>query len=459
VALGRRHGPLRTIARLLPGEMDGAFRRRPIVACLAAALVVVGVFQTTRLSCFMADPSLRWASAFPPNEFGVRHMCLSAYVYAAELARRGDPNVYLEEHYPAFDFRSGRERPPRSSAVANLIPHLRDAFEYPPPFLLLPGAALVLSNDFLVIRTGWFMIQAPLFILLVLGLARHIDGRRGTIATVLLFGLLSSFSVLFNFQFGQFQLAAVMLATGGMLAFAKKREFLGGALLAGAIVTKVFPGFLVVYLIVRKRGRAVLYTVALSAVYVLAALLVYGMAPYRAFVGYQLPRILSGEAFSFFKNADLTLAANSSVYSIPFKLERLGVPGMNEGLASTLVWIFTALLIAATVIAARRHRDPSLEPAVWLAVLALSGLRSPDAPNVYIGATALWALSLVVSETRGRPVPILLAALAWICMAVQPPLPDPKATIVLWLSGPAAILSFGFWEMVRRRTASGEGNR
>jgi len=134
----------------------------------------------------------------------------------------------------------------------------------------------------------------------------------------------------------------------------------------------------------QKRGRAVFWTVAFSAAYTLAALLIFVFAPYRAFFRYQLPRFLSGEAFSFFKNTDLTLAANASVYSIPFKLQRLSVPGMSKGLASSLVWIFTALLVAA-----RRRRDSSLEPAVWLALLALCGLRSPDAPNVYIGAAAL----------------------------------------------------------------------
>jgi hypothetical protein len=449
---GRRdRGPLPAIARRVPPEMDGGFRRRPVVTCLAGVLVIVGVLQTARLSCFMADPALRWASAYPPEEFGVRHMCLSAYVHAADLARQGVPNVYAEEYYPAFDFRIAGERPLRSSTVENLIPHLRDAFEYPPPFLLLPRTALALTNDFLVIRTGWFMIQATLFIVFALVLARHVGSHRGTVAALLVFGLLASFPFLFNLQFGQFHLAATVLATGGMLAFSKGRDQLGGALLASAVVTKIFPGLLLVYLAIRKRGRAVFWTVTFSAAYALAALFIFGFAPYRAFFGYQLPRVLSGEAFSFFKNTDLTLAANASVYSIPFKLQRLGVPGMSKGLASSLVWIFTALLVAATVVAARRRRDSSLEPAVWLALLALCGLRSPDAPNVYIGAAALWALSLLAVETRGRVAAVALLVFGWICMSVQPPLPDPKATIALWMSGQVAILVFGFWVMLRPR--------
>jgi hypothetical protein len=434
--------------------MDGGFRRRPVVAYLAAVLVIIGLLQIARQSCFMADPTLRWASVYPPQEFGFRHMCMSSYVYAGELARRGVPNLYAAENYPVFDFLFPGQIITRSSTVNYLAPHLRDAFEYPPPFLLLPGAALALTNDFLVIRTGWYMIQASLFIILALALARYVGGHRGTTATVLVFGLLSSFPVLFNFQFGQFHLAAILLSVGGMLAFSKKRDVLGGALLAGAVVTKIFPGLLLLYLLLRKRSRAVFWTVGFSVAYSLAALIIYGFAPYRAFIGYQLPRVLSGEAFSFFKNLDLTLATNISVYAIPFKLQRLGVPGMSEGLAAGLVWLFTVLLVAATAVAARRRRDSSLEPAVWLSLLALCSLRSPDAPNVYIGAAALWALSLLATETRGRVAAVFLFVFAWICMTVQPPLPDPKGTIVLWMSGQVTILAFGFWVMLRRLTAA-----
>jgi hypothetical protein len=54
-------------------------------------------------------------------------------------------------------------------------------------------------------------------------------------------------------------------------------------------------------------------------------------------------------------------------------------------------------------------------------------------------------------ETRGRVAAVVLFVFGWICMSVQPPLPDPKATIALWMSGQIAILAFGFWVMLRRR--------
>jgi hypothetical protein len=412
----------------------------------------VAAVQVARLSCFMADPALRWGSAYPPEEFGVRHMCLSAYVHAADLTRRGVANVYAEEHYPAYGAGEAEGTLRLSSGVANLAPYIRDAFEYPPPFLLLPRAALVLTNDFLTIRTGWFMLQAALFLAFALTLASRIGGPQGMLAGLLLPGLLSSFPFMFNFQFGQFHLAAVLLAVGGMLAFQMGRNRLGGALLAGAMVTKLFPGVLLVYLALRRRSRPILWTLAFAAAYTLAGLLVLGPAPYRAFFEYHLPRVASGEAFSFFLNSDLTVATNASVYSIPFKLQRLGVPGMSAPLATALTWLYTALLVGAIVFAARRHRHSGLEPAVWLGILTLGSLRSPDAPNVYVGTSALWLLTLLAVETRGRGGAVAWFAAAWVCISVQPPLPDPKATIALWMSGQIAMLLLGFWVLLRSGT-------
>ena len=443
-------GPVAAMARRLPPRLDGGFRRRPVAAGLAGLLTLVAVVQIARLSCFMADPALRWGSAYPPVEFGVRHMCLSAYVYAADLSRRGVSNVYAEEHYPAYSSeRPGGARPVFSS-VANLTSYVRDAFEYPPPFLLLPRLALVLTNDFLIMRTGWFLIQTTLFCAFALALASWVGSSRGTLAGLLLPGMLSSFPFLFNFQFGQFHLFALLLAGGGMLAFEVGRNRLGGALLAGAIVTKIFPGLLLVYLALRRRHRPILWTLAFAAAYTLAGLLVLGPAPYRAFVEYHLPRVASGEAFSFFLNSDLTVAANASVYSIPFKLQRLGVSGMSATLGIALTWLYTALLVGAIVFAARRRRHSRLEPAVWLGILTLGALRSPDAPNVYVGTSALWLLTLLAVETRGRAVAVALLVAAWVCISVQPPLPDPKATIALWMSGQIAMLLLGFWVLLRR---------
>ncbi|MEW6743915.1 MAG: hypothetical protein AB1486_14275 [Planctomycetota bacterium] len=152
ISARRGRGPVWAIACRLPPRLEGRLRRQPVAAGLAGLLALVAVVQLGRLSCFMADPALRCGSAFPPVEFGVRHMCLSAYVYAADLWRTGVSNVYAEEHYPAYWAEQPGGGRLACSSVANLAPHVRDAFEYAPPFLLLPSLALILTNDFLIMR-------------------------------------------------------------------------------------------------------------------------------------------------------------------------------------------------------------------------------------------------------------------------------------------------------------------
>jgi hypothetical protein len=126
---------------------------------------------------------------------------------------------------------------------------------------------------------------------------------------------------------------------------------------------------------------------------------------------------------------------------------------MSALLASSLMWMYTALLVGATVVAARRRQLTS-GPVVWLALLTLGSLRSPDAPNVYVSASGLWLLTLLAVETRGRAGAVGLLVVGWVCIGVQPPLPDPKATIALWMSGQVTMLVLGFWAMLRRGTSA-----
>jgi hypothetical protein len=236
-----------------------------------------------------------------------------------------------------------------------------------------------------------------------------------------------------------------MLSVTGMFLFSRGRNVLGGALLAGALVTKVFPGLLLVYLAVRRQGRPIFWTTIFAAIYAVIGFIVLGPDTYRAFFEYHLPRLASGVAFRFNLVNDLTLATNSSIFAIPFKLQRLGVPGMSVQTAIVLTWVFTAILFVVTIVAARAHRTPSLEPLIWLGLLTLGSLRSPDAPNVYIGTSALWGLTFLAVETQGRVALVGLLVMIWIVVSVIPPPPDPEATIILWMFCQLVLVAVGFF--------------
>jgi alpha-1,2-mannosyltransferase len=443
----RFDSPLTRVAERLPASFDGALRRRPVVATLWGLLALVALLQITRLSAFMIDPAERWGSANPAVEEITGHACLAAYVEAADLTRRGEPNVYAEEHYPAFG--DINRKPP--SSIEHISPWLLDAYEYPPPFLVLPRLGLALSNDFLTLRAAWFALRAAALIgfFLVAALAQG-EERRAT-AVLLIPAIVTSLSLLIDLQFGQAHLTIVALAVAGMLALRRGHDLAGGALLGLAIVTKLFPAILLVELLVRRRFRQAAITVGCVVAVAVLALPIVGVAPYRAFFAYQLPRIASGAAFSFFLRSDLLIAANFSVFGLPFKLARLGWTGDPLPAAQVLVGVYTLALLAVAVIAARRARPLRDDVAVSLALLVLASLRSPLLPGAYGVAPALWLLSLLAAAAPRRALSAVAVVIAWIVSQGLPPLSDPRATIVSWTVSQIVLTAIAVWAALRGR--------
>ena len=203
---------------------------------------------------------------------------------AADLCRRHEPNVYHARWYPAFTTPSDAEPGGVDSPVDGLGRWVFDPYEYPPPFLLLPRAALALTNSFDHIRTAWFVLQTTIFLTAALLLAWWIGGSRGLLAGLLVPALLASVPTMLNLQFGQFHAMAMLLAVAGMVAFEQRRPVLGGGLLASAILSKIFPGLLLIALAAQRRWRAIGWTLAFTVVFVLIALAVLGPDPFIAFV-------------------------------------------------------------------------------------------------------------------------------------------------------------------------------
>jgi hypothetical protein len=303
------------------------------------------------------------------------------------------------------------------TAVAHMQPFLFDAYEYPPPFLIVPRVLLAVTNDYRIIRTLRFFVQALAIGALSIAVARWIGGTRGLVAGLALPALWGAGSFLNDLQSGQVHMLVLALAMAGMAAFERRRDILGGSLLGAAVVTKLVPGLLLVYMLARGRIRSVLAAMAWIVAYGILGLLVLGPAPYVAFVRYQLPRLASGEAFAFFLGRPSMLAGNFSLYALPLKLRGLGVPGMTLGLSSAVTLIYTLVLIGTAVVAARRGSRDRLDDAQrWLALLNLAALRSPLAP-LYATSGSVWLLTLLAPEAR---TPRLVSGLiiAWLYLSV-----------------------------------------
>jgi hypothetical protein len=373
-------------------------------------------------------------------------MCLPAYVYAAELSRDGDANIYAQEHYPLLQREGTPPGSAPSSTVAHLTPYISDAYEYPPPFLLLPRLVLAITNDFLLIRTLFFVLQGLALGAVLVGAAIWIGGRDGSSCGLLSVAVWASLPVMFTLQWGQVHALVVSAAIAGMLAFEERRPAVGGALLAVATVTKLFPAVLIIRLIARRQYRGAFWTIGWCAALMVLGIVVLGIQPYRAFIEYQLPRLQSGEAFAFAISDPLAIAVNESIYAIPSKVSSLAAfPCTNCSLAgSRMAMVYGVALVAVAVFAAeaggRRERVAS-----WVALLVLGSLVSPFAPNLYVTFPLLWLLILVVPRVRHSAWRIGALAILWILAGMLPPLQSIKATTAAWLVGQLGMLGISVW--------------
>ena len=442
-------GTARLVWRWVPESVSGARQRRPFVAVLWALGALLALVQVGRLSAFMAEPDRIWGSAVPDPKIA-GHACLSAYILGADLSRRETPNLYDERFYPAFGGDASKLLAPGD--ILNLRTWLEDPYEYPPPFLLFPRLALLLSDDFLSIRAGWFVLQTLGLVLVGAWLARWIGGRDGQLAFLLLPVLLASIPTMLGLQFGQFHVASLLLAVAAMICFEERRPAPGGALLAVATVSKLSPVFLLVYLLARRRWREVAWTIGACAVFSLLGLAILGWAPFEAFLRYQLPRIQSGEAFSFYEGKEVVVSRNLGIPGLVTKLHFLGAPGMTHALGAALGWIFTLLLLWLAWTAGRRAEGRVGEARVWLALLTLGALRSPLAPP-YVSLSTLWLLTLLAGEIRGRTSWVVGFVVAWLLIIGPPPLTGAPEFIVSFL-GQIVGLAVCVWPLLRPRPAA-----
>jgi hypothetical protein len=216
----------------------------------------------------------------------VRHSCLTAYFVAAEAVGAG------RRPYEATLYSMPDDDPARPRTGRTLGPFVVDVYEYPPPFLLLPRALLVVVPDFLRLRMFWFALHTGVVLLAMLTLARKLGPAAGTRALLLVPLVLAAVPALSFLQKGNVQGTVIALSVCAMVLFERSRHAAGGALLAFATVSKLYPGMLVLYLLAQRRWRAVAWTAALGGVFALLSLLDTGWGTYTAFFGH-LPGLLS----------------------------------------------------------------------------------------------------------------------------------------------------------------------
>ncbi|HXU03285.1 MAG TPA: glycosyltransferase family 87 protein [Polyangia bacterium] len=396
-----------------------------------AALVVLG-----RLTVFMADDARPNFSAFPSSNWEVGHSCVSAYFVAAGAAREGR-SVYRDELYTAPNDDGKGVRKPRMLGRFGI-----DVYEYPPPFLLFPLALHAVLPGFPAFRLLWFVLNAVGVALVMVRVARALPPPAAKRALLLAPLVWISPPTLSALQKGNVQFLIVALAMLAMLLFERRRFAAGGALLAFAIVSKLFPGLLLVTLIVRRQFRAVAWTAAMGALLVVLSLVVVGGRQYVGFANH-LPGLLGGEAFPAFRNPS-AIAINFSIPGLVFKLKVLGLDGLSFGASKIVGWIYTLVVLVVVVTVSRRPWSDEDKPALWLAILILSTLRSPFLPQAYAACPPVWLVTLLAARQPPTVKTLLWTLGAWLALSIYWPLDwplGPRALALLTLVPQAATVA------------------
>ncbi len=399
-----------------------------ILYAISGLATLAALLQLARLCVFIINPAAVGCAISPSRGLGLpnSHSCVSAYFVAAQAAATV-PNVYEYELYSFPSANPDEVRKPRPIGAFNI-----DVYEYPPPFLLLPRALRILSPDFFQFRMIWFALNGAVLLIGLLAVARALGPVVGGRALLLSPLVLASDLTIGTLQVGNLQAIVFGLAMLAMVLFAQRRYAAGGALLAFATVSKLFPGLLLIYLLARRKWRALAWTTGLTVVLVVISLLDTGRAPYDAFLNH-LPKLLGGESFPAFRNPH-AIAQNFSVPGMAFKLRLFGVPGASFAAMRIVGWVYTLIALAATVLVARRPLNRIQQPIAWLAILIVASMRSPFLPG-YAVPPALWLLTLLAAVAAPTVRASCFALLAWLILNISIPLSgqDPRLSSIILL--------------------------
>ena len=356
---------------------------------------------------------------------GLNHNCFTAYATAAYLAAAGAENIYSPYHYA-----SASASPSSTPIHKEVLGIFRvDDFLYPPPFLIVPYGLLVIFKSFFAMRTAWFILTVITVIAALVGGAWWCGAFRSQYLLLLFPLLLCAPTVQTTLQIGNVHILVIAISLLAMIAFEERHPLIGGALLGLAVVTKIWPAVLVIYLVAQRRWQAVFYLALAVAVYTVSAFLLFGPAPFYDFITYGLPRVQSGEAFAHMRWYLPTVAENMSIFGIPHKLYALGLLSTAPKLVSpVLAWSFTAVIgviVIATGLrriegAQRNDNNRLIQVQLWLALLTLVQLRSPFLPWHYGVISTLWLLLFLAASMRGWQLGVIVVA--WICLCINIPI-------------------------------------
>ena len=426
------------------GDFSQAGNGARVLFLLWLACSLFGGYRMARLSPYMYDAADKTYAFIPKirdlpdpdltKPFLERHNCFTCYAIAAHLASERVENLYERERY-----RDAEIKTEIHETIGEVL--TIDTYQYPPPFLILPRLLQAVTSDFFHMRTLWFGVNLVLLAATFLAFAAWLSDWSFRSYWFVWPALVTASTTMGTLVIGNAHLFIILISLLALVAFEKRSHRLGGALLGFGVVSKLFPGLLVLYLVARRRWRAVFWTCGASAVYVIATFAMFGAKPFTAFATYQAPRLQSGEAFSFAFERLRPTMNNSSVLGIVYKLARLGLYSLEVAgdIAKIVTWAFSGLLVVVAVwVGLRQGRgSPSAALAaessasetarmwtarVWIALLVLAQLRSPFLPWGYGNVAVIWLVVMMLPLSGSYHPLALLVVPLWALFTPAVPL-------------------------------------
>ncbi|HEX6649923.1 MAG TPA: glycosyltransferase family 87 protein, partial [Pyrinomonadaceae bacterium] len=283
---------------------------------------------------------------------------------------------------------------------------------HPPPviFVGLPFTVFALGRAVFL----WFLFELSCLVLSSVLLLKVLAARVTTVALIVLFFVWLGWHPFERELFwGQLMILTLTLISGAWLALRSGRDTLGGCLLGAALALKLFGWPIVLFLIFKRKWRAVLSAALCFGFLNLAAALVIGfrdVVAYYTFVGPVVSKLYRATAgnFSLWSIGPRAFDATASDWYTPLA----NVPSLALPASLIIVGVVLVLVVKATI------HSRSFDTA-FCVLASISIVLNPIAWSHYLVLTAP-ALCLVAWRIRqGRfPRPSVIPGAAVIILAL-----------------------------------------
>ena len=235
-----------------------------------------------------------------------------------------------------------------------------------------------------------------------------------------------------NLYFGQSYLLLCALLLEGYMAYRREKTLLSSLCWGLAIVFKIFPAVIILWLLLRKKYRQALFLSAACGLLLLVSIGINGWDAWRYYLTVILPKVNNGElndSFTFMFQSAFMLFKRIFVYDGLLNPHPLwNIPW----LFGVLNGLFKATILSACIVFTRRNKQEDFDSfAVWIMG---SMLISPNGSSYSLILLAIPLLALMARrQSTGAILVLVLLAACWIPVYRLEHLPVPEQFPRLYL--------------------------